>query len=89
MTVDDIISLGWDALLVTLMTAAPMLLAGLIVGLLVSILQSVTQVQEMTLAFVPKIVAVMVAFVLALPYITSTLLNFVRPLFGNFDTLVR
>jgi len=89
MTVDDVVSLGWDALLVTLLSAAPMLLSGLIVGLLVSILQSVTQVQEMTLAFVPKIVAVMVAFVLALPFIVSTLLNFVRPLFGNFETLVK
>lgn len=89
MTVDDIVALGWDALLVTLLTAAPMLLAGLIVGLAVSILQSVTQIQEMTLAFVPKIVAVMLAFILFLPWIVSNLLNFVRPLFGNFETMVR
>jgi flagellar biosynthetic protein FliQ len=89
MTIDDIVALGWDALLVTLLTSAPMLLAGLIVGLVISILQSVTQVQEMTLAFVPKIVAVMLAFILFLPWISSTLLNFVQPLFGGFETLVR
>jgi flagellar biosynthetic protein FliQ len=89
MTVDDIVSLGWDALIVTLLTSAPMLLSGLVVGLVISILQSVTQVQEMTLAFVPKIVAVMLAFILFLPWIMATLLNFVQPLFGNFDTLVR
>jgi flagellar biosynthetic protein FliQ len=89
MTVDDIVSLGWDAMLVTLLTAAPMLLTGLVVGLAVSIFQSVTQVQEMTLAFVPKIVAVMLAFILFLPWIVSTLLNFVQPLFGDFESLVR
>ena len=89
MTIDDVVSIGWNALLVTLLSAAPMLVTGLLVGLAVSIMQSVTQVQEMTLAFVPKIVAVMVAFVLALPWIASMVLNFVRPLFGNFDTLVR
>ena len=89
MTVDDIVALGWDALLVTLLTSAPMLLSGLLVGLVISVLQSVTQVQEMTLAFVPKIVAVMLAFILFLPWIASTLLNFVRPLFGDFETLVR
>ncbi|HUW62830.1 MAG TPA: flagellar biosynthesis protein FliQ [Candidatus Bathyarchaeia archaeon] len=89
MTVDDVVALGWNALLVTLLMAAPMLLSGLMVGLAVSILQSVTQVQEMTLAFVPKIVAVMLAFILFLPWIMATLLNFVQPLFGNFDMLVR
>jgi len=89
MTVDDIVALGWDALLVTLLTSAPMLLSGLLVGLVISVLQSVTQVQEMTLAFVPKIVAVMLAFILFLPWIMATLLNFVQPLFGNFDKLVR
>lgn len=89
MTIDDIVALGWDALIVTLLTSAPMLLSGLLVGLVISILQSVTQVQEMTLAFVPKIVAVMLAFILFLPWIMATLLNFVQPLFGNFETMVR
>jgi flagellar biosynthetic protein FliQ len=87
--IDDIMYLGQNAMLVTLLAAAPMLAAGLVVGLVISVFQSVTQIQEMTLSFVPKIVAVMVVFILFLPWILSTLLRFVQPLFGNFDALIR
>lgn len=89
MTVDDIVFLGQDALLVTLLTAAPMLAAGMLVGLLISVFQAVTQIQEITLTFVPKIVVVMLAFVLALPWIMSVLMGFVQPLLANLDTMVR
>ena len=89
MTPDDIVVLGKDAMLVTLMAASPMLLAGVIVGLTVSVFQSVTQIQEMTLTFVPKIIAVMVAFVLFLPWMTSVVLGFVRPLLGNLHNIVK
>ena len=89
MSVDDIVFLGERALYVTLMASAPMLLAGLIVGLLISVFQSVTQIQEMTLAFVPKIVAVMVAFIVFLPWMVSLLMDFVQPLLANADKLVK
>lgn len=89
MTVDDIVVLGRDAMLVTLLASAPMLLSGMLVGLIISIFQSVTQIQEMTLSFVPKIVVVMVSFVLFLPWMVSLLLGFVEPLFGHFETYVR
>ncbi|HOZ48096.1 MAG TPA: flagellar biosynthesis protein FliQ [Candidatus Hydrogenedentes bacterium] len=89
MTIDDIVFLGRDAMLTTLLAASPMLLSGMVVGLLISVLQSVTQIQEITLTFVPKIIAVMVAFVLFLPWMTSVLMRFVEPLFGGFDALVR
>jgi flagellar biosynthetic protein FliQ len=85
---DSIIVLGRDAMLVTLLVSAPMLLSGMIVGLIISIFQSVTQIQEITLTFVPKIVVVMVSFVLFLPWMMSVILNFVQPLFGGFDKLV-
>ena len=69
--------------------AAPMLAAGMVVGLTISILQSVTQIQEITLTFVPKIVVVMVAFVIFLPWMVSRVMGFVQPLFGGFADLVR
>ena len=89
MNIDDIVFLGRDAMLVTLMASAPMLLAGLVVGLVISVFQAVTQVQEITLTFVPKIVAVMLAFILFLPWIMGLVLGFVRPLFGDFGSIIR
>ena len=75
-------------MIVTLLASAPMLLSGMIVGLLISIFQSVTQIQEITLTFVPKIVVVLVAFVIFLPWMSDVILVFVRELYGSFDTLV-
>ena len=89
MNVDDIVFIGRDALLVTLLASAPMLLSGMIVGLLISLFQSVTQIQEITLTFVPKIVVVMVCFVVFMPWMVSIVLNFVQPLLGGFENLVR
>ena len=60
MTLESILFLGYQTLVTTLLISTPMLLTALIVGTLISILQAVTQVQEMTLVFVPKIVAVMI-----------------------------
>ena len=89
MTMDDVLFLGRDAMLVTLLISAPMLLSGLIVGLLISIFQSVTQIQEITLTFVPKIVVVFLSFVLFLPWMSDTLLGFVVPLLQDVDRLAR
>ena len=89
MTVDDIVFLGRDALMVTLLASAPMLLSGMIVGLVISIFQSVTQIQEITLTFVPKIVVVLISSVIFAPWMMNIVLNFVRPLFGGFYGLVK
>jgi len=89
MTMDDVLYLGRDAMLVTLLVSAPMLLSGLIVGLVISIFQSVTQIQEITLTFVPKIIVVFLSFVLFLPWMGDTLLGFVVPLLQNVDRLAR
>ena len=88
MTLDDIVDIGQRAMWVTLLASAPMLLSGMVVGLAISIFQSVTQIQEITLTFVPKILVVMVMFVLFLPWMADTILTFVRDLYGSFDTLV-
>jgi len=88
-TPDEVVFLGQKALLVTLLAAAPMLLSGMVVGLVISVFQSVTQIQEITLTFVPKIIAVMLAFVLFLPWMIATMLGFVRPLIDNIETFIR
>ena len=88
MTVDDVVYLGRDAIMVTLMISAPMLISGLIIGLIIAILQSVTQVQEITLTFVPKIIVVLVMFVVFLPWMINIAMGFVEPIFGDFHSIV-
>lgn len=89
MTIDDVLFLGRDAMIVTLLVSAPMLVSGLVVGLLISMFQSVTQIQEITLTFVPKIIVVFAAFVLFLPWMSETLLGFVVPLLENAHEFAR
>ncbi len=89
MTIDQVMFIGRDAMVVTLLVSAPMLLSGMAIGLLVSILQSVTQIQEITLTFVPKIFVVLLSFVLFMPWMGDTLLGFMVPLLENLDTVVR
>jgi len=89
MSVDLVIGLMAEAVKVTLFLAAPMLMVGLIIGLTVSIFQAVTQIQEMTLTFVPKIVVVFLALLLTLPWIIEKLTTYTINLFASIPTLVR
>lgn len=88
MGIDEIIDIGQRAMAVTLLAAAPMLLSGMVVGLLISLFQSVTQVQEITLTFVPKIIVVLLTFVLVLPWMSEIVLSFARELFTSFEAIV-
>jgi len=76
MTHEFVVSIGRQAIELTLMLSAPMLGFGLVVGLLVSLFQAVTQIQEMTLTFIPKILAVMLAMVLFMPWMLRVMLSF-------------
>jgi len=87
--VDDIVVLGQQAVLITLLASAPMLIAGMVVGLTISIIQSVTQIQEITLSFVPKIVAVMVVFVLFLPWMSELMIEYFEELLMGFNDMIR
>ena len=89
MTVDFLIGFAKEAIRVSLLLSAPMLGFGLIVGLLVSIFQAVTQVQEMTLTFVPKIVAVMVAILIFLPWMLNLFVDYTRNIFANIPMYIR
>jgi flagellar biosynthetic protein FliQ len=77
------LDLGRDTLLLSLVIAGPILAIGLAIGLLISILQAVTQLQEQTIVFVPKMVAMILATVLLLPWIAQRLLDYSREMLGR------
>jgi flagellar biosynthetic protein FliQ len=89
MTPDTIVGLMAETIKITLLVAAPMLIVGLIVGVVISLFQAVTQIQEMTLVFVPKIVAVLVTLIAALPWIIGVLINYTQTLFSSIPLYVR
>ena len=77
------LELGRHAFWMTLVIAAPILVTGLLVGLFISLFQAVTQLQEQSLTFVPKIVAMVVAAVIFMPWITEQMVEYARELFGS------
>jgi flagellar biosynthetic protein FliQ len=81
MTTEFVLGLGREAITLVLLVAAPMLGFGLVVGLSVSIFQAVTQVHEMTLTFIPKIVAVCFALMVFLPWMIRIVVDFTTRLF--------
>ncbi|MBW1708856.1 MAG: flagellar biosynthesis protein FliQ [Deltaproteobacteria bacterium] len=89
MSPDFVVSFGREAILITLMLALPMLGLGLIVGLIISIFQAVTSIQEMTLTFIPKIVAIMFALIIFAPWMLEKMILFTRTLIINIPTYVR
>jgi len=89
MTPDFVVGIMAETIKVTLFMAAPVLIVALVVGVAISLFQAVTQVQEMTLVFVPKIVAVLVALVAALPWMISLLLSFTHNLYTNIPNYVK
>ncbi|MNJ37598.1 Flagellar biosynthetic protein FliQ [compost metagenome] len=89
MSSEFIIGLAGQAVFTVLKVSAPMLILGLTVGLIVSIFQATTQIQEQTLAFVPKIVAVLIALLLFGPWILTTLVDFTYSIFNNLASYIR
>jgi flagellar biosynthetic protein FliQ len=88
MTPESVLSLAQQALLVTLLMSAPPLLAALITGLIVSIFQAATQINEMTLSFIPKLVAIFVVLVLSGPWMLGVLLDYIRELFTGIPGMI-
>jgi flagellar biosynthetic protein FliQ len=89
MGVDFIVGIMAETIRVALMISAPVLLVGLVVGVVISLLQALTQVQEMTLVFVPKIVACLVVLVAALPWMINLLVSFTHQLFSNIPNYIK
>jgi flagellar biosynthesis protein FliQ len=88
MNTDFVIGLAGQAVYIVLQVSAPMLVLGLVVGLIISIFQATTQIQEQTLAFVPKIVAVLLALLLFGPWILTKLIDFTSQILGNLDQYI-
>ncbi|KJM47822.1 flagellar biosynthesis protein FliQ [Klebsiella aerogenes] len=88
MTPESVMAIGTEAMRVALALAAPLLLAALISGLVVSLLQAATQINEMTLSFIPKILAVVATIIIAGPWMLNLLLDYMRTLFSNLPNII-
>ena len=89
MTPEFITGFFFEAIKTTMLLAAPMLLAGLTVGLLVSIFQAATSISEMTLTFIPKMLAVGVSLIFFFPWMVQTMIAFMENLFTNIHVYIR
>jgi flagellar biosynthetic protein FliQ len=83
-----VVDLARNMIMTALLIAAPMLVVALAVGLVVSIIQAVTQIQEQTLSFVPKLVAVAVTFIIALPWIIQIMVRYTSELFRSLPSMI-
>ncbi|AEA33842.1 flagellar biosynthesis protein FliQ [Hippea maritima] len=89
MDIATVIAIGKEAMKVTMLIAMPILIVSLIAGLLVSIFQAVTQIQEMTLTFIPKIIATAVTVIFLAPWMTKLLVNYVIHLYSSIPTFIK
>jgi flagellar biosynthesis protein FliQ len=87
-TPETVMNVGRQALELTLLISGPLLIAALAVGLLVSIFQAATQINEMTLSFIPKLLAILVALVLAGPWMITLMVDYMRRLFENLPFMI-
>ena len=89
MTPESVMMMGTEAMKIAIAVAAPLLLVALVTGLIISsILQAATQINEMTLSFIPKIIAVFVAIIVAGPWMLNLLLDYMRNLFTNLPYII-
>ncbi|ELZ2116345.1 flagellar biosynthetic protein FliQ [Campylobacter jejuni] len=84
-----LVALGVQTFKITLLLSLPMLLAGLIAGLVISIFQATTQINEMTLSFVPKIILVVVILIFLMPWMTTTMIDFTENMLNQIPTFIK
>ena len=89
MTIDVVVDIIRAGLIVAIKASLPMLLVSLVVGLIISIFQTVTSIQEQTLSFVPKLLAVFAVLAIAGSFIFGTVTDYTIELFSNFDLYIR
>lgn len=80
MEVADVLDIGREAIYVLIIISAPAMIVSLLVGLLISLFQALTQIQEMTLTFVPKVLAMLITLIVAMPFMLNTLIEFTHRL---------
>jgi flagellar biosynthesis protein FliQ len=83
------IDIGKEALIVTLVLSGPMLIVGLVVGVVIGIFQAVTKIHEMTLTFIPKIVAMTLVLIATLPWVVIKFMDYTVGLFDKIPMLIR
>ncbi|ACZ76395.1 MULTISPECIES: flagellar biosynthesis protein FliQ [Dickeya] len=88
MTPESVMALGYEAMKIALMLAGPPLIAALVSGLIVSMLQAATQINEMTLSFIPKVLTVFFTLVVAGPWMLSVILDYMRAMFSQFPNMI-
>jgi flagellar biosynthetic protein FliQ len=88
MTPETVMTIGQRALEITMLLAAPLLLAALLIGLLVGVFQAATQINEMTLSFIPKLVGMAVTLVVAGPWMLKLIVGYTRELFESIPGLI-
>jgi flagellar biosynthesis protein FliQ len=88
MTPESVMSIGYEAMKLSLLLAAPLLLVALVTGLIISLFQAATQINEMTLSFIPKLLAVFATLVIAGPWMLNLTLDYMRNLFSSIPQLV-
>lgn len=88
MTPGTVMEIGRQAIEVALLVAAPLLITALVVGLIISVFQAATQINESTLQFVPKLVAIFVALILLGPWMLQYLIDYIQRLFGSIPQLI-
>ena len=89
MTPAEAVTLAQSAITMALLLSAPLLLVGMAVGVLISLFQAVTQIQEMTLTFVPKIFAVMITLIFFSSWMLTKIINFTESLIVSLPTMIR
>ena len=88
MTPEMVTTIGQQALWVTMLIAAPLLLSALAVGLMIGMFQAATQINEMTLSFIPKLLVLVAALVVAGPWMLSVIVNYTRQLMEQIPSLI-
>lgn len=88
MTPESVMALGYEAMKLSLLLGAPLLLVALVTGLLISLFQAATQINEMTLSFIPKLLAVFATLVIAGPWMLGIVLDYMHNLFSSIPQLV-
>ena len=88
MTPESIMTMGSEAIKLALLLGAPLLLAALVTGLLISLFQAATQINEMTLSFIPKLLAVFATLVIAGPWMLDITVDYMRALFSSIPQLI-
>ena len=88
MTPELVMNLGRQAIEITLLLSAPLLLSALVIGLIISIFQAATQINEQTLSFIPKLVGTFLVLILAGPWMMQLMIDFIRQLFESIPQMV-